>query len=67
MKSIQAMLQSRISKRSAEITCLEYARKTAILFEDYQYLRDVNDDLKELRENQVLDKRVISSVYWGVF
>lgn len=65
MKTIQQRLQRRISKRSADITRFEGYRTEALSDHDYSATGAFNALLKRLREEQVLDKNILSSVYWN--
>ena len=58
MKSIQARLQSRISLRAAMIRELEAGIKK----ENTHYLMKLH--LENLVEEQSLDKKIMSKVYW---
>lgn len=67
MKSIQARLQSRIAHRANFITILEHNRQEAIANRCWGWLDDYDYELRRLREDQVLDKQIISSIYWRSF
>jgi hypothetical protein len=69
MKSttIQARLQSRIAKRSNQISDLEGKRSRAKFLCVKESVKFYNECLKNLRAEQKLDKDIIRNVYWGMF
>jgi hypothetical protein len=66
MESIQQRLQRRIAKRASEITELEQSRLWYKDGRNYDAVWGIDVILKPLREDQLLDKSIIRSVYWGV-
>jgi hypothetical protein len=67
--SIQARLQSRIARRAAKITDvlssieeLQGCYGVPVL---YSYLVGLKADLRQLEQDQKLDKNIISRTYWG--
>ena len=64
-KSLQAQLQSRISKRAAVINDLEWQVVWAKKYSIYQNnLHNYRVKLKVLAEDQGLDKKLLANTYW---
>lgn len=66
MKTIQARLQSRISKRGAEISNYENLY-TTFKSQGTSFLgvKEIREYISMLSDDQKLDKDIISAVYWN--
>ena len=63
-KSLQARLQSRISKRANVISDLEWTRTWALSAGENEYFREVCQKLKVLAEDQKFEKSILANTYW---
>lgn len=67
MKTIQARLQSRISLRAIEIRTFEdYIKdRQSVEVVSRPTMKAAKNILKDLQQNQKLDKDLIRNIYWG--